>query len=133
MFRYFALGAFPALAFGCAIKPKKEMIYSQSEEMSLPIGSVEVVEAKASAGDLAAMGLVYNHYTFGQFDAKKSLHWLKRLADSGHAPSQFNYGKTLIDEGKKQVGMRFIKMSAAQDYQPAKEYLADKLTRQFQP
>lgn len=122
VFRNVALVGISALVFGCAMNPKSEIVYSQSEEMSLPSSDLKSTEAKAHTGDLVAMGLVYNHYTYGQFDAEKSSYWLKRLAKSGHAPSQFNYGKTLIDEDQKQAGMKFIKMSAAQGYQPAQAY-----------
>lgn len=124
--RNVAVVGISALVFGCAMNPKNEIIYSQSEEMSLPSSELKSAEAKAHAGDLVAMGLVYNHYTYGQYDAEKSSYWLKRLAKSGHAPSQFNYGKTLIDEGQKQAGMKLVRMSAGQGYQPAKDYLEKK-------
>jgi len=73
------------------------------------------------------------HYLSIYFNQKKdfvqSTSWLRKAAENGHAPSQYNMA-ILHMEGKEtakkdeNLALDYLRSSAAQDYVPAQEYLA---------
>ncbi len=78
---------------------------------------------KARKGNREAMQSVYRHYAFGEYDEKSCEFWLRKLAENGHPPSQYNLGMELIDEGRVLDGNKWIKESAAAGYEPARQFL----------
>lgn len=119
------LGLIPIVFSSLGCQQMTEVTYSQADVMTLDKGRLKMEIAKAERGDVEAMGKVYRHYAFGDFDEDQADFWLRRLAEAGHPASQFNLGKDLVEEGRITDGLEWIRKAESADFGPAVEYMAE--------
>ncbi len=67
-----------------------------------------------------------------KFKFKEEKEWCQKAADNGHAIAQYQYWQNTIDP-KDKIGLGYLKMSAAQGYQPAIKKLKALNDNQFYP
>jgi TPR repeat protein/uncharacterized membrane protein len=127
------------IAYGDLIKLRKALEVSDRppvvQVQQEPVSRLELLQGKASRGDLAAMhelGGIYAEGSEGvEEDPAMAASWYRKAAEKGHPSSQYKYGEALyfgtgVEENECQSA-KWLRLASRQGHEEAKESYNDRV------
>ncbi len=105
------------LLCGCGLLGKPADVTTQDVRRASP--EVQALVPRAQAGDPEAqyaLGMAYESGTGVRLDARESEKWLRKAAESGYAPAQYELGAQLQTERRFAEGIPWLERAAAQGH-----------------